>query len=165
MDDEQILNDKLKKYFYSEFKNSDYKETLLKFYNVDEREKVIKKLATNESEAYFYDKVYENILKEVSEIFKNNDIYKKAKKAEELENLNEENEIIEKMARAIPLTFASWIGALSGCLPVFIGLFLAQKANSAFTFFKLTIVIFIITLICIEIYLANKLKKLKSKKL
>lgn len=87
MNDIKIAIEKLKQYFYNRFKNADYKTVLLNLYNVEERERIINKLAENQEEAYFYNNIYESTLKNISKIFKNNDEYKKeqARQKEELQ--------------------------------------------------------------------------------
>lgn len=90
MNDIKISTEKLKKYFYNRFKNADYKTVLLNLYNVEERERIINKLAENQEEAYFYNNIYESTLKNISKIFRNNDEYKKEQAKQKEEELQEQ---------------------------------------------------------------------------
>ena len=90
MNNVKTSTEKLKKYFYDRFKNADYKTVLLNLYNVQERERIINKLAENQEEAYFYNTIYETTLKNISKIFKNNDIYKKAQEQKQAEIIKEQ---------------------------------------------------------------------------
>ncbi len=90
MNDIEIATEKLKQYFYDRFKNADYKTVLLNLYNVEERERIINKLAENQEEAYFYNNIYESTLKNISKIFKNNDEYKKEQARQKEKELQEQ---------------------------------------------------------------------------
>ena len=90
MNDIEIATEKLKQYFYDRFKNADYKTVLLNLYNVEERERIINKLAENQEEAYFYNNIYESTLKNISKIFRNNDEYKKEQAKQKEEELQEQ---------------------------------------------------------------------------
>lgn len=90
MNDIKISTEKLKQYFYNRFKNADYKTVLLNLYNVEERERIINKLAENQEEAYFYNNIYESTLKNISKIFRNNDEYKKEQARQKEEELQEQ---------------------------------------------------------------------------
>lgn len=90
MNNVKTSTEKLKKYFYNRFKNADFKTVLLNLYNVQERERIINKLAENQEEAYFYNTIYETTLKNIAKIFKNNDIYKKAQEQKQAELIKEQ---------------------------------------------------------------------------
>ena len=107
MNNVKTSTEKLKKYFYDRFKNADYKTVLLNLYNVQERERIIDKLAENQEEAYFYNNIYETTLKNIAKIFKNNDIYKKAQEQKQAklikEQLQKQKEQEQKQLQRIEL--------------------------------------------------------------
>lgn len=103
MNNINILDDRLKEYFYNKFKIADYHTTLMNLYNVNERERIIQELSKSKEDARYFNSTYEKTLKEVSNIFKNNDIYLQEQKKKEEQNLLIEKQRQKEEERRIVL--------------------------------------------------------------
>lgn len=94
--------EKLKAYFYNQFKNNDFYYISYKLKTVNEREKIIQELSENQEEAYQINADYEKDYKIIYNIFKNNEEAKQPKELKELIKQNEElDEKIEKLKKKL----------------------------------------------------------------
>lgn len=80
---EYNLKMKLQKHFYNYFKKyqGNTEKDLIDFYDIDIREKIIQELGENDGKKMTYlNKIYSKTLKEISEIFINNDKFLESQK-------------------------------------------------------------------------------------